>query len=78
LWRRQGYSPHSIRTANNREVTEQEQFHLDTREKMFIMRVANLPPANRGPVTSGTGTGCPVRWWSHHPRRCSRNAEMQH
>jgi len=22
---------------------------------------------------SGTGTGCPGRWWSHHPWRCSRN-----
>jgi len=22
---------------------------------------------------SGTGMGCPGRWWSHHPWRCSRN-----
>jgi len=23
-----------------------------------------------------TGTGCPGRWWSHHPWRCSRNIEV--
>lgn len=22
---------------------------------------------------SSIGTGCPQRWWSHHPWRCSRN-----
>jgi len=22
---------------------------------------------------SGIGTGCPVKWWSHHPWRCSKN-----
>jgi len=22
---------------------------------------------------SGIGTGCPRRWWSHHPWRCSKN-----
>ena len=26
----------------------------------------------------GSGTGCPGRWWSHHPWRCSRNTEMWH
>jgi len=26
----------------------------------------------------GTGTGCPGRWWSHCPWRCSRNVEMWH
>ena len=24
----------------------------------------------------GSGTGCPGRWWSHHPWRCSRNVWM--
>jgi len=27
---------------------------------------------------SGTGTGCPGRWWSHHPWRCLRTVEMWH
>ena len=27
---------------------------------------------------SGTGTGCPGRWWSHHPWRCSKNVQMWH
>jgi len=22
---------------------------------------------------SGIGTGCPGRWWSHHPWKCSKN-----
>jgi len=22
---------------------------------------------------SGVGTGCPGKWWSHHPWRCSKN-----
>jgi len=22
---------------------------------------------------SGIGTGCPGKWWSHHPWRCSKN-----
>jgi len=22
---------------------------------------------------SGVGTGCPRRWWSHHPQRCFKN-----
>jgi len=22
---------------------------------------------------SGIGTGCPGRWWGHHPWRCSKN-----
>ena len=25
---------------------------------------------------SGTGMGCPERWWSHRPWRCSRNVWM--
>ena len=25
---------------------------------------------------SGTGMGCPGRWWSHRPSRCSRNIWM--
>ena len=24
----------------------------------------------------GTGTGCPGRWWSHHPWKCWSNLEM--
>ena len=27
---------------------------------------------------SGTDTGCPGRWWTHHHWRCSRNIEMWH
>ena len=27
---------------------------------------------------SGTGTGCPGKWWSHHLWRCSRTVEMWH
>jgi len=27
---------------------------------------------------SGFGTGCPGRWWSHHPWRCSKNVYMWH
>ena len=27
---------------------------------------------------SGMGTGCPERWWSHRPRRCSRTVQMGH
>ena len=26
----------------------------------------------------GTGTGCPGKWWSHHPWRCSITVEMWH
>mgnify|MGYP001856499587 CR=1 FL=1 len=26
----------------------------------------------------GSGTGCPGRWWSHHPWRCSRTVWMWH
>jgi len=27
---------------------------------------------------SGIGTGCPARWWSHRPCRCSKNMQMWH
>jgi len=27
---------------------------------------------------SGTGTGCPGRWWGPHPWRCSKNVWMWH
>jgi len=27
---------------------------------------------------SGIGSGCPGRWWGHHPWRCSRTMEMWH
>jgi len=26
---------------------------------------------------SGIGTGCPGRWWSHQPRRCSKHVALQ-
>jgi len=27
---------------------------------------------------SGTGTGCPGKWWSLHPCRCSKNVWIWH
>jgi len=27
---------------------------------------------------SDIGTGCPGRWWSHHPWRCSKTVWMWH
>jgi len=38
----------------------QGRFRLDIRIKFFPERA----------------TGCPGRWWSHCPSRCSRNMEM--
>jgi len=48
-------------TRQNGPKLHQERFRLDIR-KHFLAE-----------EWSGTGTGCPGRWWSHHPWRCSKN-----
>jgi len=37
-----------------------------------------LRRGEKGRVTFPVGTGCPGKWWSHHPWRCSNNVWIWH
>jgi len=39
----------------------QGRFRLDIKKNLFTERVVSI------------GRGCPKKWWSHHPWRCSKN-----
>jgi len=54
----------SDRTKGNGHKRQHRKFHQNTRKNFFTVRVTS------------PGTGCPERWWSLLPWRCSRPSWM--
>jgi len=50
------------RMKGNGLKLHQERFRLDNRKKISLLK-----------EQWGIGTGCPGKWWSRHPWRCSKN-----
>ena len=45
---------------------------------LSLVHIGHINPMQCYRCWLGTGTGCPGRWWSHHPWRCPTTVEMWH